>query len=81
MSRRKGTYTPDPTIPRSPDNSAASLYVGYDEEVPDPPRTLCRSCERLPIPFNPASPCKGGFAPKPDGSCRFYLRVPGSDDE
>ena len=57
--------------------------VGADPEDLSPPRTLCRSCKELPCPIPPWEGwcCRIGFRPLRDGSCRFYEREPGSDDE
>jgi hypothetical protein len=56
---------------------------GGDHEDLNPPRTLCRSCADLPWPIPPWEGwcCRAGFRPLRDGSCRFYVREPGSDDE
>lgn len=84
MSRRKGTYVRDPALHvEQPGYAGASaLYVGYKDDSPPPPRWLCRSCVKEPYPPEGGfSSCKSGFMPKEDGSCRFYARDPGSDDE
>ena len=59
-------------------------YVrGADPEDLNPPRSLCRTCSHLPFPLPPwvGWCCIIGMRPKRDGSCRFYEREPGSDDE
>lgn len=59
-------------------------YVrGADPEDLVPPRTLCMTCRDLPLPVPTEDGwcCRSGFRPLRDGSCRFYIREPGSDDE
>lgn len=57
--------------------------AGADPEDLSPPRTLCMTCALLPIPVSTAIGwcCRKGFRPLRDGSCQFYVREPGSDDE
>ena len=52
-------------------------------EILNPPKGLCRSCEGWTPHFmvTKAACCRVGFRPLVDGSCRFYRREPGSDDE
>lgn len=84
MTRRKGTYTIPLPKGALHSGSGASLYVGFDGDIPIPPRTLCRSCDHIPHPVPEHDPywcCTKGFRPIEDGSCKFYDRAPGADDE
>ena len=66
-----------------PMTTKLTYKAGGDFEDLNPPRTLCRSCRELPgqIPPWEGWCCRIGFRPLRDGSCRFYERELGSDDE